>query len=159
MKRWLLWFLLAPQTFLLAGLWHDVGLPAFEIGALACLHLALFAERRSVPWLLLGLAMGRALVDDASLPIHLLVLGIPVAVLLPLRTVLPGAWLPLQVAVALLYAVAIPKLSLLLGVVFAQPTAAGRLDGGVVAWSAVLVPALLVGLRRLPPWAAFEEVR
>jgi hypothetical protein len=159
MKRWLLWFLLAPQTFLLGGLWHDAGLPAFEIGALACLHLALFAERRAVPWLLLGLAIGRALVDDATLPVQLLVLGIPVAVLLPLRSRLPGAWLPWQMAVALLYAVAIPKLSQLLGAVFAQPTAAARFDVGEVAWSAVLAPLLLLGLRRLPPWVAFEEVR
>lgn len=159
MKRWLLWFLLAPQTFLLGGLWHDAGLPSFEIGALACLFLAVFAERRAVPWLLLGLAIGRALVDEAALPIQLLVLGIPVAVLLPLRTWLPGTWLPWQMAVALGFAVAIPKLSLLLGLVFAQPTAAARLDAGTVAWSAVLAPLLLVVVRRLPPWSSFEESR
>ena len=97
MKRWVLWFLLAPQTWLLGGVWRDAGLPPFEVGVLACLHLAFFAERAAVPWLLLGMAIGRCLVDEATLPLHLLVLGIPVAVLLPLRTLFFGQSLVWQV--------------------------------------------------------------
>jgi hypothetical protein len=159
MKRWLLWFLLAPQTWLLGGLWRDAGLPPIDVGVLVCLHLAFFAERAAVPWLLLGMAIGRCLVDEASLPIHLLVLGIPVAVLLPLRTLLFGQRWVLQALGALVCAIAIPRLSELLGRVFDQPSSAATLEPAVVAWSAVLAPLLLLLLRRLPPWAAFEEGR
>ncbi len=45
MRRWLLWFLLAPQFFLLGGLWRDAGLPPLDVGVLLCLYLAVFADR------------------------------------------------------------------------------------------------------------------
>jgi hypothetical protein len=157
MKRWLLWFALAPQSFLFAGFWRDAGLPPIDMAVLACLHLALVADRRAVPWLLLGLALGRALVDEAALPIQILVLGIPVAVLLPLRTLLFGQrWLWQSVAAALC-AVAVPKLAGLLGQVFDQPSASAHFDGWSVLWASVVAPPLLWLLRRLPPFAAFEE--
>lgn len=159
MKRWLFWYLLAPWSFLLAGLWSDSGLPPFDMGVLACLYLAFAAERGAVPWLLLGLALGRALVDEASLPIQILVLGVPVAVLLPLRTFLFGQrwlWTCLSAAVC---AWMIPTLAAFFGQVFDQPSAGAAVDFEVVGWSAVLVPGGLFLLRALPPWAAFEERR
>ena len=57
MTRWLAWFLLAPQAYLVAGVWRDCGLPAFDVGVLWCLFLAFFAERRALPWLLPGVAL------------------------------------------------------------------------------------------------------
>lgn len=157
MKRWLLWFLLTPSTFLLLGLWRDAGLPPLDMGVLGCLYLAFCAEQRALPWLLLGLALGRGLVDQASLPVQLLVLGLPVAVLLPLRTLLAGhRWL-WQAPAAALAATAVPKLAALFGQWFNQPSASAELDPMVVLWSALLGPPLLALVRRLPPFAAFAE--
>jgi hypothetical protein len=159
MKRWGLWFLIAPQGHLMAGLWRDAGLPPFDMGVFWCLFLAFFAERRAVPWLLLGGALGRALVDEASLPVQILVLGVPVAVLLPTRGLLYGQrWLWLALASSLC-AIAIPKLAGLFGRWFEQPSASASLDGFVVVGSALLVPPLLALARRLPPCRAFEENR
>ncbi|MEO6595725.1 MAG: hypothetical protein ABIP94_13320 [Planctomycetota bacterium] len=158
MKRWLLWFLLAPQAFLLAGFWRDAGLPPLDVAVLACIFLAFFAERRALPWLLLGIAIGRALVDEASLPVQILVLGVPVAVLVPLRGLFFGQRWLWQAVAAALCAVAIPKLAGLCGRLFDQPSASAQLDGMAVVWAALLLPPLLLLVRRLPPFAAFEEV-
>lgn len=157
MKRWCWWLAIAPQGFLLAGLCRDTGLPPVDVGVLACLFLSFFADRRALPWLLLTLAIGRTLVDPASLPVQILVLGVPVAVLLPLRSVFLGhRWL-WQTAAAALCAVAIPKLAGLCGRMFDQPSPDAQLDGMHVLWTAVLLPALLAVLRRLPPCRAFSE--
>ncbi len=157
MSRWFLWFLLAPQVWLLAGLWRDAGLPPFDMGALACLFLAFFAERHAVPWLLLGLAIGRAMVDEAMLPVQILVLGVPVGFLLPLRTLFfSQRWL-WQAFAAALCAVAIPHLAGVCGRLFEQPSATAQMDGITVVWSAVLLPPLLLLLRALPPFRAFVE--
>ena len=158
MKRWVLWYLLAPWSFLLAGLWSDVGLPPLDMAAVGCLHLAFFAERAAVPWLLLGFAAGRALVDEASLPVQILVLGVPIAVLLPLRGLLYGRWVWLCLAAAAC-AFAIPTLARALGNVFDQPSASAFVDPIAVVWAAVMVPCALVVVRALPPCRAFEAVR
>lgn len=157
MKRWLLWFLIAPQFFLLSGLWRDLGLPPLDVGVLLCMFLAMFAERGALPWLLLGAAAGRSIVDEAGLPVQLLVLGIPVAVLLPLRSWFFGQRWAWQAGAAALCAIAIPKLAGLFGRVFQQPSQSATLDLVSVVWAALLLPPLLSLLRWLPPLAAFEE--
>jgi hypothetical protein len=158
-KRWFWWFLLAPWSFLVAGLWSDAGLPPLDMGALCCLHLAFVAERAAVPWLLLGLATGRALVDEASLPIQILVLGVPIGLLLPLRALLFGQrWLWTCLCAAGC-AWAIPTLAAFFGRVFDQPSVSATVDGMNIVWAAVLVPFALVVVRALPPCRAFEEER
>jgi len=157
MRRWLLWFLLVPQSFLFAGFLQDLGLPPLDMAVLASLFLAWFAQRSALPFLLLGVAIGRTLVDEASLPVHLLVIGIPVALFLPLRSLFVAQrWLWQAIAAALL-AIAVPKLAGLLGEVFDQPSVSSVLHGWHVVWSALLVPPLLSLLRHLPPFAAFCE--
>lgn len=156
MKRWLLWFLLAPQTFLLVGFGRDAGVP-LDATVLHCLFLAFFADRRALAGLLLGAAMGRALVDEAGLCVHVLVLGVPVALLLPLRRWFFGQRWIWQATAAALLAIAVPRLSGLCGRVFDQPSASSVFDGMVVLTSAVFLPPLLWCLRAVPPFAAFEE--
>ena len=157
MRRWLWWFVLAPQTFLLAGFWRDAGMPPLDVAVLVCLFLAFFADRRAVPWLLFGAALGRALVDEASLAVQILVLGVPVAVLLPLRGLFFGQRWLWQAIAAAACAVAVPKLAGFFGHLFHQPSASAQLDGYSVMWAALLLPPLLWVVRRLPPFAAFEE--
>ncbi|MDA7936597.1 hypothetical protein N9B90_01500 [bacterium] len=157
MTRWILWFLLIPQGFLLLGFLQDLGLPPLDMAVLSSLYLAWFAKRSSLPFLLLGVAIGRTLVDEATLPIHLLVIGIPVAVLLPLRSLFVAQrWLWQAVAAALL-AIVLPKLAGLFGGVFDQPSVSSVLNGWHVVWSALLVPPLLSVLKYLPPFTEFTE--
>lgn len=157
MMRWLCWFVLAPQLFLLLGWLGEQGLGPIDAGVLLCLFLALFAEPRALPGLLLGAAVGRALVDEAPVPVQLLVLGVPVAVLLPLRVLFYRQHWWWQVAVAALFSLAIPKLAGLCGQLFDHPSASARLDGVRVVGTAVLAPVLLALLRRLPPLLSFVE--
>jgi hypothetical protein len=110
-----------------------------------------------VPWLLLGAALGRALVDEASLPVQILVLGVPVAVLLPLRALFFGHRWGWQASGAAVCAVVIPKLAALFGAWFDQPSASASLHVPTVLWSALLLPPLLAIARRLPPCRAFTE--
>ena len=160
--RWFWWFLLVPQGFLLSGFVADLfrprwSLPQLDVAVLSCLFLAWFAERSALPFLVLGVALGRALVDEASLPVHVLVVGVPVAVLLPLRTLFfAQRWLWQAVAAALL-AIAVPKLAGLCGRVFDEPSASAVLNGWNVVISALLLPPLLSLLQRLPPFRAFAE--
>lgn len=155
--RWLLWFLLVPQLFLLQGLLRTLQLPPVDVPVALCLFLAWFAEPRAVAVLLLGAALGRAMVDEAGLWVQVLVLGAPVAVLLPLRRFLfRQRWL-WQGAAAAFVAVALPKLAQLFGAWFDQPSAGAALDGSLVAWAAVSQPAVLWLLRRLPPLQPFAE--
>jgi hypothetical protein len=62
-----------------------------------------------------------------------------------------------QAAAAAFLAVALPKLSGLLGRWFDQPSVGSELDGHAVLWATLAVPPLLALLRRLPPFAPFAE--
>ena len=62
--RWLWWFLLVPQGFLLVGYLRDLGLPALDMTVFAALYLAWFAQAPALPLMLVGVAIGRALVDE-----------------------------------------------------------------------------------------------
>jgi hypothetical protein len=158
MRRWLLWFVVAPQCFLVAGLWRDAGLPPLDVGVVLALYLGWFADRKALAFLLFGAAIGRAIVDEASLPVQILVLGVPIAALLPLRSLFVAQrWLWQAVAAALL-AIALPSLAALCGRWFDQPSAGAVVVGWQVVWSALLAPVVLSGLRRLPPFRSFEEV-
>ncbi|MCR9247280.1 MAG: hypothetical protein NXI31_19785 [bacterium] len=156
MRRWLLWFLIAPQTFLLTGLVRDLGVP-LDATVLHCLFLAFFADRRALAGLLLGAALGRALVDEAGLCVHILVIGVPVAVLLPLRRWFFGQRWIWQATTAALIACIVPRLAGLCGRLFDQHSVSATFDGYVVVTSAVFLPPLLWCLRVVPPFAAFEE--
>ena len=153
--RWLWWFLLVPQGFLLVGYLRDLGLPALDMTVFAALYLAWFAQAPALPLMLVGVAIGRALVDEASLPVHILVVGVPVAALLPLRSLFVAQRWLWQAAAAALLAVLVPKLSALCGRLFDQPSAASTLDPWQVLWAALLLPPLLLAARLLPPFRAF----
>jgi hypothetical protein len=156
--RWLLWFALVPQLFLLDGVLRGIGGPGFDVGVALCLFLAWYAEPRAIAVLLLGAAIGRAIVDEAVLPVQILVLGVPVAVLLPLRGFLAHQRYLWQAVGGALCAVAVPKLAWLCGVWFAEPSASAFMDGRRVVVTSLLLPPVLWCLRRLPPLRAFAEV-
>lgn len=155
--RWLLWFLLVPQLYLFQGWVESTGFPLFDATVLLCVFLAWFARIGCLPMLLLGTALGRALVDDAGLALQVLVIGTPTALMVPLRTLVFRRHWIWQGAMAALLAIAVPRLSGLLGAWFAQPSQSAELHGASVLWAALLVPPFLFVMRRLPPLRGFEE--
>jgi hypothetical protein len=155
-RRWLWFALLGPQLFPLTAWLGEAGLPRFDAGVLVCTYLALFAERRALPWLLLGAAVGRALVVDAAVPVHMLVMGVPAALLVPLRALLYGHRWTWQVLVAAATATMVPLGDGLCARWFGGPPAA-PIEFWRVALTALVLPPLLAVLRRLPPLASFEE--
>lgn len=156
--RWLLWLVLVPQLFLLSGWLATTGAPPVDVAAALCLFCVLFADRGTMPGLLLGAAMGRALVEGGGLAVHVLTLATPVALLLPLRGLLfRQRWL-WQGLFAAILALAIPRLQGLYGALFRQGEVVPPLDGFAVAWSVLLVPPLLWLLRAVPPLRQFREV-
>jgi hypothetical protein len=155
--RWLAWFLLLPQAFMLCGFLASVGWPSFDCGALICVFLALFAEVSALPLLLLGAAVGRALVDEAAVPVQILVLGAPVALLLPLRALFYRSQYWWQVLATLLCAFCVPKFAAVCGAWFDQPSATAHLELPRLLWTSLLGPVLLFVLRRMPPLASFLE--
>lgn len=157
MIRWPLWFLLVPPGFVVVGWLVELGVPGFDLAAVLCLFCALFARPQSLPGLLLGAAIGRALVDEAAIPVQMLVLGVPIAVLLPLRALFFRQQLWWQVAALLLCTLAIQKLAQLGGQWFAQPSASAVFSAERLFWTIAIGPPLLWLLRRLPPLAAFAE--
>ncbi len=157
MTRWLAWFVLAPQAFLLCGLLASLGLPRIDCAAAMCVYLALFADVRALPGLLLGAAVGRALVDEAAIPVQILVIGVPVAVLLPTRPLFYRHHLWWQGIAALACAIAVPKLAGLCGEWFGQPSASSQLSWPTVFFTALLGPLLFWPLSKLPPLRSFAE--
>ena len=87
---WIVWFFLVPQLFWLDRVLAGTLVRPLDLGLAVCFVLALFARTRALPALLLAAAVGRSLIDDGSVALHFLALGVPVAVLLPARGVFRG---------------------------------------------------------------------
>ncbi|MCA8943887.1 MAG: hypothetical protein KDB80_15090 [Planctomycetes bacterium] len=154
---WIVWFFLVPQLFWLDRVLAGTLVRPLDLGLAVCFVLALFARTRALPALLLAAAVGRSLIDDGSVALHFLALGVPVAVLLPARGVFRGiVW---QASAAAFLALAVPRV----GGFFARITHTG-LDAvepstvASVVWAAILVPPVGWLMRQLPPLAAFVEV-
>ena len=94
MIAWLLWPFVALHLFLLDGFLKQVlvspGGVTLGPDLTVCigLYLALFARHRSLAGLLCLAALARSVFLPGSLFWHMLALGLPVALLLPLRVVL-----------------------------------------------------------------------
>jgi hypothetical protein len=157
--RWVLWYLLAPQAFLVLAMADSLGSPALDGGVLIGLFLVVHAEVAALPWLLLGAAMGRAVVDEASLATQILVLGVPVALLLPLRAVLESRRWVWQMAIAAVLALVLPELAALLARWTGNTLQVATASPWAPLVAACYAPLLLGLLRWLPPFQAFEEER
>jgi hypothetical protein len=158
-----LWFLVALPFFLLDG-WLAAAVPRAPDLALALgLFCGLFARPAALPAILASAALARSVVAPGGLALHLLVLGIPVAVLVPVRLWLFRRRLLLQLAAAAFLAFAVPALALWLAR-FAGAGIAGDAGAGTLGRSASL-PAVLAVLPltwllcALPPTRGFVERR
>jgi hypothetical protein len=158
MIRWLAWFFVAPHLFWLDGVLATTAARVIDIGLAVALVLALSVRTAALPGLLLIAALARSLLYEGGIALHFLALGLPIAVLVPLRGVFFRASAVWQGAAAAFLAVAVPRV----GMFFAARTGAGALVDeapGVLAvlGAMVLVPPTAWLLRSLPPLQSFAE--
>jgi hypothetical protein len=154
---WVLWWILVLHLFLLEGVVAARGLPVLDLSVAICLFMALFARPRAVPGLLISTALARAALVPGSAALHVLALGIPVAVLLPLRGVLSRNLYLWQCAVTAFLAITQPRLLGLLGRLTSEELPVGALGAQRLFWAMLLLPPLVSLLRRLPPLRLFQE--
>ena len=160
MMRWLLWLVAVPHLYWLDQAFRSVGLDIVVSMDLSVVFIAaLHARTTSIPGLLLFAAVARSLFGDANVALHFLALGLPVAVLLPLRSFFFGGSLAWQAAVSAMLAFAVPKVFVLFQRLSASETewSAGDLLSVSVIGAAVSVPATAWALRQLPPLKWFVE--
>ncbi|MBK8978244.1 MAG: hypothetical protein IPM29_20255 [Planctomycetes bacterium] len=154
-----LWFVLAPLWFLLDG-WLAAQLPVrCDLAAALCLTLGFATRASAVPALLACGALGRAALEDGDLSLHFLALGIPVAVLLPARSLFDERSFVVRAVACGALALAVPRLTVAFAELSGQsaaPVSPGL--GGVLA-TMVLGPLAARGLGRLPPLRTFRADR
>lgn len=158
MIGWALWFFLALPLFLVDGWLVQMACPVPCLTFALCLFLGLFARPSALPGLLLCAALARSLLIGGDTAVHVLILGIPVAILVPLRSVFYPQNPLWQCAAAAFLALAVPKLTGLLGRVAETVPTASTVGWTQLLAAVVLVPIAALGLRRLPPLSLFREV-
>jgi hypothetical protein len=158
MIAWILWFFVAPHLLLFDGILLEWLPVRVDVGVATCLVLALFVRTRALPGLLFCSALGRALLLDGDLALHFLAMGLPVAVLLPLRIVMFGRAPLWHCAAAGFLALTMPKAVLFFGRLSGQSVdVAGDVGAGGVVAAMVFAPAVAWLLRVTPPLSLFID--
>ena len=156
---WLLWFFVALHVFLLDGVLADWGTLRIDMTVALCLFMGFHARPISVPGLLLCAAIGRSIVQGGGAAHHVLVMGLPIAAMFPVRYLLPPRSLLFQCVAAGGLAIIVPRVtSFLHRLLDAVPLAAAP-TVGVVLWAMLVVPFAVAVLRRLPPLNMLVERR
>jgi hypothetical protein len=154
-----LWFFVSAWWFL-ADAWLAQALGAWRIDLTValCVFATFTARAATLPWLVLCAGLARALTLGGAACAHILLLGIPVAVLFPLRGLpLPPSLLRSVVAgVVALVLVLLPR---------ALPDSSGAAAAAAVPgvlpllWTMATAPCAAAVLGRLPPLWFFRERR
>ncbi len=159
----LLWLFVVLHLFLLDGLLYAAAdlVGGFQLAPpltlCMCLYLALFARTSALPGLLLCAALARSVFLVGPVAWHLLVLGLPIAVLLPLRSVLSNRSPLWQCVAAGMLAYVLPRVSGLLFRLTQQGDAEGAPTALGVFLAMCVVPILTRLLRSVPPASLFLE--
>jgi hypothetical protein len=158
MIGWLLWFFAAPLVFVLDGVLAGVLPVHLDLAAALCLVFALHSRVAALPGLLFCAALGRGLLVDGDLPLHFLAMGLPIALLLPLRHIFDRRAVAWQFVAAAFFAVTVPRTTVFLGNLSGQDVgvSAGR-ELGIVLLSALILPLVAKVARSVPPLSLFTE--
>jgi len=154
---WAVWFLAALHLFLLEGFLGSLSVQWVDGGAVIALFLALHARPHAIPALLLGAALGRGVLVEGGVALHLLAVGIPVAVLLPMRAVFFRRQLLWQLVAALFLVFSVPRVAQLLGTVLRHDVAVVAPSGWQIVWAMLAVPLVAWALACVPLVARFVE--
>lgn len=158
MIAWGAWFFLALPFFLLDGWLAAHALPGLDLTLAFCLYLALFARSRALPGLLVMAGLARSVVLDGDAALHVLALGVPVAVLVPLRVFFSRHHLAWQGLASAFLALTEPHMTALLAHLSEQPAPDDSPTTVLsILAAAALVPAATWLLRQLPPLRGFVE--
>ncbi len=157
MIAWVLWFFMALPLFLLDGWFSGFEtLPMPDLTLALCLFMAMHARPASLPGLLIFAGLARTVVLDGDAALHILALGIPVAVLVPARVMFFRRHALWQCLAAGFLTLALAKVGALLGR-FADGEIAASVSFVDVMWAMLLVPPAAWILRSLPPLSRFRE--
>lgn len=160
---WVLWLFVALHLFLLDGALKQLlvlpgGLElAPDMTVCLALFLGLFARHRALPGLLFCAALSRSVFLPGQVFWHILVLGLPVAMLLPLRVVFSARSPLWQCAAAGFLAYLLPRLGGVLFRLTGQGDAPPHTHAAEVFVAMCLVPLMTWALRAVPPLSLFEE--
>jgi len=159
MIAWVLWFFVALHLFLLDGLLVSVSDWSPDLSLAVGLFCVLYARPSALPGILLCAALSRSVLLEGSAAIHLLTLGLPVAVLLPLRVVFSKRSLIWQCLASGFLAFMIPRLGGLLFRVTGDGVAAVDVSSLDIFVAMCVVPVFTWLLRSLPPLSMLQERR
>ena len=159
MVAWLLWVFVALHLFLLDGVLGRVSTLIPETGLAIGLFCAVYARPMVLPALLLGAALPRSVLVEGSAALHLLALGVPVAVLLPLRSIFSRGSLLWPCLAAGFLSFIVPRLAGLLHRVSGEGVAVDPPSALQIFAAMCLVPVVTWVLRSLPPLSLFAEDR
>jgi hypothetical protein len=153
-----LWFFVSAWWFL-ADLYLQQAMGAWRIDLtlVLCVFAASVARASVLPWLVVCAGIARALVLGGAAAVHVVLLGVPIALLFPVRRLPIPPWLG-RAALAGVTAVLLPALTS-----GTQALAAGALPAAAmpspvsVLWSMATVPLAAAWLGRLPPLWFYRE--
>lgn len=155
-----LWFFVAAWWFLAdAWLLARLGGLAVDLAAAFCVFAALQARAACLPWLVLCAGLARALILGGTACLHVVLLGLPIAALFPMRRLAVPAWLR-YACVAGVAALALPGLaSLAHRLLDGAPPPLPRPGWSALPWTMLTAPLAARLLGRLPPLWFYREVR
>jgi hypothetical protein len=157
MIAWLLWFFLALHLFLLDGLLAGLTDVVPDLSLAVALFCSLYARSRALPGLLLCAALSRSVLMEGNAALHLLILGVPVAVLLPLRSVFSRGSVLWPCLASGFLAFVMPRLSGLLFRLTGDGGPALPMTGFEIFIAMCAIPVFTLALRSLPPLSLFQE--
>lgn len=159
MIAWLLWFFLALHLFLLDGYLSGLTDAVPELSLAVALFCGLYARPSALPGLLLCAALSRSVLMEGSAASHLLILGTPVAVLLPMRGVFSRGSMLWPCLASGFLAFFVPRLGGLLFRLTGEGWPGVPLSGFEIFLAMCVVPLITLLLRAVPPLSMFEESR
>lgn len=159
MIAWVLWFFLALHLFLLDGFLVGVSQWFPDLSLTVALFCVLYARPSALPGILICAALSRSVLLDGSAASHLLILGLPVAVLLPLRVVFSKTSVLWQCLASGFLAFMMPRLTGLLFRVTGEGVLGTEVSSLDIFVAMCVVPVFTWLLRSLPPLSMLQESR
>lgn len=159
MIAWVLWFFLALHLFLLDGFLVGVSQWFPDLSLTVGLFCVLYARPSALPGILICAALSRSVLLDGSAASHLLILGLPVAVLLPLRVVFSKTSVLWQCLASGFLAFMMPRLTGLLFRVTGEGVLGTEVSSLDIFVAMCVVPVFTWLLRSLPPLSMLQESR
>lgn len=159
MIAWVLWFFAALHLFLLEGWLAGWTTLVPDLSLAVALFCALYARPDALPGLLLCAALSRSILAEGTAAQHLLILGVPVAVLLPLRVLFSKGSVLWPCVASGFLAFTAPRITGLLHRVTGEGVAVPPVSALQIFIAMCSIPLVTWLLRSVPPLSLFQEAR